>query len=734
MTLMQAHNRAFKAETQKLKHSGMFWLCFGAALFIPLLNTIISFFIDMAAGAPDVNRWSMFIESVFRGFTGFFFPLFLVLMMIRLVYLEHRSDTWKLLETQPIPKAALFIAKWEVAALMSLLCLLGVFVFALVGGLVLQVAKPAYNFSKHPIDWSGTVAVILRFWIASLAIISVQYFLGLIVKSFAWPMGIGLMAVIAGSIFAGFGVLTWFPYSATALTSASYKGSAAGNFLLHHEKLSLLWSALLLWMGYQYFVRKSFSKAFFSPLGKSLAFGAAVVLFCSLTWFISKPSTLSAYNKTVIAGTIKSKKTVNNVVLLQAPAFDTIMTMPVTGGKFHGATTTLLEPGIYYVQAGSYRREVFFGSNDSLFLDLSVNEMGTEEKLTGTRIAENEYMSKNRIDYPSQLTDYAYNLKPAAYSIAVRESWEDGIKKIDKFKTIDNLKPRADFIAAQKKLLAFKLVNLLDNYYPQVHAVYYPNDSLKYPKSVERLRKEANGNDSSLAMYADFRSYLTAQLRSKSGRNDSLFYASLAALPGGKIKDYVLFDVVQNEVFRMRDSFKRDLYFRQVTNAVSNVSLQNSLLQKQARLQSLGRGRKAPPFSAEAINATDFDLTKLANRYVVLDVWATWCAPCKKEAPYFEELADKYTSEQLAFVSVSIDENKNAWRMEAAGNRAKVLQLWAKNANEDFSKSFAVSSIPRYMLIDPKGNIVNADLPPPSDPQFEAILQREISFLSNRSL
>jgi thiol-disulfide isomerase/thioredoxin len=184
----------------------------------------------------------------------------------------------------------------------------------------------------------------------------------------------------------------------------------------------------------------------------------------------------------------------------------------------------------------------------------------------------------------------------------------------------------------------------------------------------------------------------------------------------------------------MRDSFKRDLYFRQVTNAVSNVSLQNSLLQKQARLQSLGRGRKAPPFSAEAINATDFDLTKLANRYVVLDVWATWCAPCKKEAPYFEELADKYTSEQLAFVSVSIDENKNAWRMEAAGNRAKVLQLWAKNANEDFSKSFAVSSIPRYMLIDPKGNIVNADLPPPSDPQFEAILQREISFLSNRSL
>ena len=132
--------------------------------------------------------------------------------------------------------------------------------------------------------------------------------------------------------------------------------------------------------------------------------------------------------------------------------------------------------------------------------------------------------------------------------------------------------------------------------------------------------------------------------------------------------------------------------------------------------------------------AVKADLAILSKRFVVLDVRATWCAPCKKEAPYFEELAEKYTSEQLAFVSVSIDENKNVWRMKAAGNKAKVLQLWAKNRDEDFTKSFAVSSIPRYMLIDPRGNIVNADLPPPSDPKFEAILQREISFLSNRSL
>jgi thiol-disulfide isomerase/thioredoxin len=331
------------------------------------------------------------------------------------------------------------------------------------------------------------------------------------------------------------------------------------------------------------------------------------------------------------------------------------------------------------------------------------------------------------------LTDNAYNLKPGGYALQVMNEWKAGVKKLEDFKTSDNIKPREDFVAIQKKLLATKLLDLTDHYYPRVHAVYYPNEKLKYPKSIEGLRKEVRLSDSSLASFPQFRSYLAASVRTRSNRNDSLYLAALSGMPGGVTKDYMIYEAVQNEVFRVKDSTKRARLFRQGIASISAPRLQAALRAKEASVQRIGRGRKAPNFSAEAINEASFDLTKLANRFVVIDVWATWCVPCIKEAPFFEELADKYTSEQVAFVSVSIDENKNAWRMAAAGNKARVLQLWAKNADQDFTRAFAINTIPRYLLIDPKGQIVDADLPPPSDPNFEATLLREISFLSNRS-
>lgn len=734
MTFWAMHNKGLKAEWIKLQHTGIFWLCAGAALFLPLINTVASFFINMARNSPDTNRWDLFIESNFSSFTGFFFPVFLVLVVVRLVYLEHRSDTWKLIETQPIPKAILFITKWEIAVLFSLLCLIGLVCFSLTGGFILMTFKKEYDFQKYSIDWGGTLLILFRFWIASLAIISTQYFLGFVIKSFAWPMSIGLIAIITGSILSGFGVFTWWPYSATALTASSYKGSATGDILLYHEKGSLLWSALLLWCSYRYFSEKTMRNAFFSSFKKVAGLAVALLGFIIATWWISKPITLGAYTKTIIAGSITTSKPVKNIVLLQAPSGDTVAVIPVKDGAFHQNLPNKLPSGIYYLRADSYRSPVYMGTNDSLFVTLSVMNKNNEIKITGTRLAENEYIKRNQKEYPWHLTDYAYTLTPAAYAANITDAWYEGLEDIEKFKTADHIQPRQDFIATQKKLLAIKLLNLVDNFYPKVHAVYYPNEVLKYPKSIDIIRQQVSVNDSALAPYSDFRTMALEQLRTKSSGNDSLYFASINALPKGIVKDYLLFEAIQNDLFRIKDSIKRNVVFHQLITTLNNPKLKTALLLKNTLLQNLQRGGKAPNFSAQGINLNAFNLNSLKDRYVVLDIWATWCGPCKQEAPYFEELAERYTSERLAFVSISIDENKDTWRTAAASKKGKVLQLWATNAEEDFEKAFAVNSIPRFLLIDPRGNIINPNLPPPSDPEFEAILQREIAFLSNRTL
>ncbi|MCW3074133.1 MAG: hypothetical protein JWP69_1202 [Flaviaesturariibacter sp.] len=445
---LSTHGKTFRAEWQKLKRTGIFWLCLGAALFIPIINTLVGFLMDADPSAE--NAWGSFLQNNFVGFTGFFFPLFLVITMVRLVYLEHRSDTWKLMETQPVARLSLYIVKYEVALLISLLCLIGLLLFALLGGAILGAAKPDTGFVKSSIPWAEVFGALVRYWIASWALLAIQYFLSLLIKSFAWPMTIGLVAIIAGGMFAGFKVLGWFPYSAIVYTSASYKGSNTGGFLLHHELLSLAWAALFLWLGFQLFIKRGFAAAFIRG-GRQLAQTLGVIaIFAILFWIVTKPSVSSPYAKTVLTGTLEMDKLPGEVQLLQAPAFNVVMSGKVANGRFHLSTDNAIPKGIYYLRAGSVRMPVFFGAKDSLHVALTTGKRGTELKFGGTRMAENSFL-KEYEPGTGYLQNYGHTLTPFEYSSRVMDRWESEGKEIDRYKTVDNVKPAEDFIAWQKK-------------------------------------------------------------------------------------------------------------------------------------------------------------------------------------------------------------------------------------------------------------------------------------------
>ncbi|HLF46375.1 MAG TPA: TlpA disulfide reductase family protein, partial [Chitinophagaceae bacterium] len=124
-----------------------------------------------------------------------------------------------------------------------------------------------------------------------------------------------------------------------------------------------------------------------------------------------------------------------------------------------------------------------------------------------------------------------------------------------------------------------------------------------------------------------------------------------------------------------------------------------------------------------------FTLADFKGRYLLMDIWATWCAPCKIESPNFERLAEQYTSPKLAFVALSIDDNFGSWRSQASEKSPRVLQLIANDKNA-FGKSYGIETIPRFILLGPDGKIINIQMPYPSDSEFEAMLKREISDLA----
>ena len=126
---------------------------------------------------------------------------------------------------------------------------------------------------------------------------------------------------------------------------------------------------------------------------------------------------------------------------------------------------------------------------------------------------------------------------------------------------------------------------------------------------------------------------------------------------------------------------------------------------------------------AEGKSVQLLDLVK--GKFAYIDVWATWCGPCKKEIPFFAKLAEKYDGKNdIMFVSISVDENVEAWKNMIGEEKPSWVQYNVNGeTNKTFSEQWGITGIPRFLMIDKQGNIYNANAPRPSSQQAEEILQ-----------
>ncbi|GAA3555961.1 thioredoxin-like domain-containing protein [Snuella lapsa] len=140
---------------------------------------------------------------------------------------------------------------------------------------------------------------------------------------------------------------------------------------------------------------------------------------------------------------------------------------------------------------------------------------------------------------------------------------------------------------------------------------------------------------------------------------------------------------------------------------------------KQYTKTVLAAGMPSPKFSDYENNAggtTSFD--DLKGKYLYVDVWATWCGPCKREIPFLKEVEEKYHGKNIEFVSISIDKqaDREKWKTMIADKELGGTQLLADNDwRSKFVQDYKIKGIPRFILIGPDGNIVSADAPRPSD-------------------
>ena len=147
--------------------------------------------------------------------------------------------------------------------------------------------------------------------------------------------------------------------------------------------------------------------------------------------------------------------------------------------------------------------------------------------------------------------------------------------------------------------------------------------------------------------------------------------------------------------------------------------------EKQYLITVLGKGNASPKFTDyENFKGGTTSLDDLKGKYVYVDVWATWCGPCKREIPYLKEVEKAYHGKNIEFVSISIDQAKDheAWKTMVAEKELGGVQLFADNNwKSDFVQEYQIKGIPRFLLIDPDGNIVSSDAPRPSSKDLVAL-------------
>ncbi|GAA4298722.1 TlpA family protein disulfide reductase [Aestuariibaculum suncheonense] len=211
------------------------------------------------------------------------------------------------------------------------------------------------------------------------------------------------------------------------------------------------------------------------------------------------------------------------------------------------------------------------------------------------------------------------------------------------------------------------------------------------------------------------------------------FFYGKKGVDANKVRN-LMFDDVKNDTLRgylalkfinQFKSYNED-YLNYIEPLRASIALsdfvKNEVETYELSIKNTSTGTQGYPFTYKDQNGKDVSFKDFRGKYVYIDVWATWCSPCKKQIPYLKELERELHGKNIQFVSISLDKQKDhgKWLDFVNDEALTGVQLISEDAfNTAIAKDYKINAIPRFLLFDPEGKIIDADAKRPSDPELK---------------
>ncbi len=401
--------------------------------------------------------------------------------------------------------------------------------------------------------------------------------------------------------------------------------------------------------------------------------------------------------------------------------------IPIDKSGFFKDTIRVLKPGAYFFQIGRNYNTVFLKNGYNLNMIVDVKNFYNSINFTGEGSKINNF-NNSRLHLKARLIGSSkdFFLVPVDSFLLNTESNKEAFLNLLADSDLNEKDKEIE-----KKIIEYDFILTRNNYDKFVY--YHTKTHPDLPSDYYDLVKQFNIDDEEAYCYSKcYRTLLGERMRLM--YNDTLKKnpeISIIDFTKDKIKniksDLIKDRIVSVMLFRQLNEKNNDLdsTYKEILQLLNSDILKKKLTKRYNSLKSTKPDMAAADFNYENYNGGTTSLKDLRGKILYIDVWASWCGPCKKELPFLAELIKKYDGTDIEFISISVDSKNNydKWRKIVAEENVGGIQLFADSSfNSGFMKFYNVSLIPRYILIDKNGKIISAKAPRPSDKKTPLVL------------